>query len=526
MRTRKVLGLLAVLSLTSAVALRAAEGEDKEKGERDKGKAAAESPAPRSFVTQHHLQAGGTDLAYTATAEDVYLKDADGKPTADFFTISYTKNGVAHLEERPITFVFNGGPGSASIWLHFGLVGPRTVDIPSDAGDPGAPPYRLRDNPWTILRATDIVFVDPVGTGYSKAAGDKKDKDFWGYDEDADSVAELIRTFITIHNRWNSPKYILGESYGGIRTAMLVPRLQQRLNIGLNGLILISPAINMGTLPFVVGGNDLPFATDLPALAATAYYHKKLPDAWPSQQALLDEAQAFAGGDYLQALFKGDAISAAEKDRIADKLRRYTGLSKQYILRSNLRIYMPRFTKELLRDEGKSIGGLDGRYAQDELDDVAAFPDGDPFDAKTGPIYVANFQSYLRNDLKVDLPQRYVPSNGDANESWKRPEGRNGAFAGYVDVTEGMAQGTKDNEALRIFCAAGYHDLTTSYFATEYMLRHSGIDEKRMTIKTYPGGHMMYLYQPSLQALSNDIVGFIQAAAAPAAAAVVKTASP
>jgi carboxypeptidase C (cathepsin A) len=501
--------LLAVAVCFTVGVARADEGGDKDKG--DKAKAPAEVPAPHSFVTQHHLQAGGTDLAYTATAEDVYLKDSDGKPTADFFTISYTKNGVTHAEDRPLTFVFNGGPGSASLWLHLGLVGPRTVDIPSDAGDPGAPPYRLKDNPWTILRATDVVFVDPVGTGFSKAMGEKKDKDFWGYDEDADSVAEFIRTFITVHNRWSSPKYILGESYGGIRSAMLVPRLQSRLNIGLNGVILISPAINMGTLPFFVGGNDLPFATDLPALAAVAYYHKKLPDAWPSQQALLDEVEKFASGEYLEALFKGDAISAEEKDRIADKLHRYTGLAKQYILNGNLRIYMPRFAKELLRDEGKSIGGLDGRYAQDEIDGTADHPESDPFDAKTGPIYVADFQSYLRNDLQVDLSQRYVPGNEEAGQNWKRPS-RDNAFAGYVDVTGGLAQGTKDNEALRIFCAAGYHDMTTSYFATEYMLHHSQIDPQRMTIKVYPGGHMMYLHQPSLQALSNDIVGFIQAA--------------
>jgi carboxypeptidase C (cathepsin A) len=194
------------------------------------------------------------------------------------------------------------------------------------------------------------------------------------------------------------------------------------------------------------------------------------------------------------------------------------------VLNSNLRIYMARFAKELLRDEGKSIGGLDGRYAQEEIDRAAEQPDSDPFDAKTGPIYVANFQSYLRNDLKVDLSQRYVPGNHEANENWKRPQRGNNAFAGFIDVTGGMAQGTKDNEALRVFCAAGYHDMTTSYFATEYMLHHSQIDPKRMTIKLYPGGHMMYLHQPSLQALSNDIVGFIQAA--PPAATAAKPAAP
>jgi len=496
-----------VLVLWGPVLLLAAEEEKPANGE-----AAEEEeppPEPLRFVTEHRLQAGGTDLAYTATAEEIFLEDEEGEPTASFFTISYTTKGVERPEDRPVTFVFNGGPGSASIWLHFGLVGPRLIDIPSDASDPGGPPYRLRDNPWTILRATDLVFVDPVGTGYSKSMGEHEDKEFWGYDEDADSVAEFIRTFITVHGRWNSPKYILGESYGGIRTALLVPRLQQELGVGLNGLILVSPALNMGTLPFVVAGNDLPYATHLPAYAATAYYHGRLADDWPDLQTLLAEVEAFAGDEYLRALFEGDRLGDEEKRRVAERLQRYTGLPADYILRSDLRVYAIRFIKELLRDEGKSVGLLDGRYTQDELDDVAEFPDGDPFSAKTGPIYVSLFQGYLKDDLGVDLVKRYVAQSSEANQSWKRPPSGTHAFAGYVDVTGQMAQGTKDNEALRVFSAGGYHDLTTSYFATQYMLEHSGIDPERVTIRNYEGGHMMYLYQPSLEALSEDIVAFI-----------------
>jgi hypothetical protein len=273
------------------------------------------------------------------------------------------------------------------------------------------------------------VFVDPVGTGYSHAMGEKKDKDFWGYDEDADSVAEFIRTYITTHNRWNSPKFLLGESYGGIRSAMLVSRLQQNLDIGLNGVILISPALNMGTLPFVVAGNDLSYATHLPALAATAYYHKKLPDSWPSERALLDEVEAYAGSEYLQALVQGRHAAAGREGEVAERLHRYTGLSKDYILRSDLRIYAIRFIKELLRAEGKSVGLLDGRYVQDELDRIAEFPDGDAFNAKTAPIYIALFQSYLRNDLKVDVEKRYVGSNGEANQAVEAPGDGTGAFS-------------------------------------------------------------------------------------------------
>ncbi|HVR41709.1 MAG TPA: peptidase S10, partial [Thermoanaerobaculia bacterium] len=385
----------------------------------------------------------------------------------------------------------------------------KVIDIPSDASDPGAPPYKLRDNPTTIFRATDLVFVDPIGTGYSRALGEKKDEDFWGYDEDAESVADFIRAFLTQHNRWNSPKYILGESYGGIRSALLVPRLQGELGIGINGVVLISPALNMGTLPFITAGNDLAFATHLPALAATAFYHHKLPDAPKDLETLLRDVEKFAGSDYLVALFQGDNLPKADQERIAEQLHRYTGLSKQYILRSNLRINAIRFTKELLRDEGKSVGLLDGRYIQDELDDAGEYPDSDPFNAKTGPIYVALFQTYLRNELGVETDKRYLPQSGEAGNKWKRPANRRGAFAGFVDVTAALAQGTKDNEALRVFAAAGYDDLTTSYFATRYMLEHSGIDANRLTIKDYHGGHMMYLYRPSADALSNDIVAFI-----------------
>ncbi len=475
-----------------------------EKGDKEKG-----GEAPVSFVRKHRL--AGTDLAYTTTAEEILLRDAEGKVTARFFTIGYTRDGVASAEARPLTFVFNGGPGSASLWLHLGFVGPRVIDIPSDAEDPGAPPYRLRDNPATLLRATDLVFVDPVGTGFSRAAGDKKGEDFWGFEEDADSVAEFIRTYLTQHARWNSPKYLLGESYGGIRSSLLVPRLQGDLGVGLNGVILISPALNMATLPFVVEGNDGSFVTTLPALAATAHYHRRLGSQWKDLPSLLAEVEAFAVKEYLPALFRGDALPQAERERIAERLSQYTGLSKPYVLRSNLRITASRFAKELLRDQGRVIGLLDGRYAQRELDAVSDQPNADPFGAKTGPIYVSSFQNYLRTELGVDLDRRYLPQNGEANRKWKRTTNGRNAFAGFVDTTSDLAQGTQDNEALRIFAAGGYHDLVTTYAALRFMLEHSGIDAGRVTLRTYLGGHMMYLYRPSGEALSQDLVAFIEA---------------
>jgi carboxypeptidase C (cathepsin A) len=313
-----------------------------------------------------------------------------------------------------------------------------------------------------------------------------------------------------VHDRWNSPKYVLGESYGGIRGSMLVPRVQGEMGIGLNGVILIAPAINMGALPFFTNGNDLTYVTHLPTLAATAWYHKKLPDSWPSLEALLAEVEQFASGEYLQALFRGDSLSEAEKGQIADRLHRYTGVSRQYILNSDLRLYAPRFAKELLRDQGMATGFLDSRYAQKEIDNASEFPNSDPFDAKTGPIYLSLFNQYLRNDLGADIQEPYVPQNGEANQNWKRRRNAAGAFAGFVDVTADLAQGTKDNEELRVFTASGYYDLATAYFANAYMMHHSGIDPARVTIKNYPSGHMMYLHQGSLEQLSKDIGEFIQ----------------
>ena len=480
---RKIGVILAGLARFAWTGAWAADDRADAKGDAPKNekadKAKAEKPAethaaPQKFVSEHRLQSGATDITYTATAEDVQIHDNDGKATASFFTISYMKKGVARQEDRPVTFVFNGGPGSASVWLHFGLVGPKLIDIPSDASGPGAPPYKLKDNPWTILRATDVVFVDPVGTGFSHAMGEKKDKDFWGYDEDADSVAEFIRTFVTSHNRWNSPKYLLGESYGGVRSSMLVERLQQRLDIGLNGVMLISPALNLGTLPFVVAGNDLGYATHLPALAASALYHKKLPDAWPSQKALLDEVEAYAGGEYLQALWKGDQISKEEKDKVAERLHRYTGLSKEYILRSNLRIYAIRFIKELLCEEGKSVRPARRALHAGRARPRAEFPDGDPFNAKTSPIYIALFQSYLKNELKVDIES--VTSDRTAKRM-ARGSGPPTAPAPSPATSTSLASSLRAPRTTRrcgFSSPRGYHDLTTSYFATEYMRAYSG----------------------------------------------------
>ena len=469
---------------------------------------AAAPPEPVNVSTQHSIQTIDGRINYTATAAEYYLRDENDKPVASFFAISYRRNGVDDPGERPITFVFNGGPGSASIWLHFGLVGPQVIDIPSDAADAGAPPYNLRDNAHTILRATDLVFVDPVGTGFSRALGEKENADYWGIDEDADSVTEFIRLFITRHNRWRSPKYIIGESYGTIRAAAMVPRLA-RYNIAFNGIILVSAAMNMGTLPFVVTGHDLPFVTHLPAYTVAAIYHQALPEMPENVDAFLEEARAFAGGPYLAALFKGDRLSEAERLEIAQGLHRFTGIDVEYILRSNLRVNVFRFRKELLRERGKIIGLLDSRYLGTDPDDAGEFPSHDPTSAQTAGPYVANFQSYLKDQLGIDLERRYLPISRAANRAWKRTSGNQSVFAGFEDVTPNLERAAATNADMRFFIASGIHDLTTSFFASEYMMDHSGIDAGRITLKNYFGGHMMYHYRPSFEQMSNDLVAFI-----------------
>ncbi|GAB4182106.1 MAG: peptidase S10 [Wenzhouxiangellaceae bacterium] len=448
-------------------------------------------------------------MDYTATAAEYDLHDDEGQPTARIFAISYTLNNVDDRSQRPVTFVYNGGPGSSSIWLHMAFVGPQVIDVPSDAKAAGVPPYSMKSNPLSLLQVTDLVFMDPVGTGYSHALGEKKDSDFWSVAEDAASMNEFVRLYITREKRWNSPKYLLGESYGTIRAALMGRDLQGDMEIALNGIILVSPAMNMGTLPFFVAGNDLPYATHLPSLAAAAYYHQRLPNPPDNLDALIDDVREFAATDYLTALFRGDQLADAERQRIAEQLHQYTGLSTEYILRSDLRIYVERFRKELLRDQGLTIGRLDARYVYDEVDDIADMPDADPSSNLVSPAFVALFQDYVADDLQVAVEKPYRSLNRQANQQWQRSGSSRSTFAGYIDVTGALTQAATNNPALRVFVANGYHDLTTSFNASEYMMAHSGIDRDQMTIKNYYGGHMMYLYLPSFDALAEDLMSFI-----------------
>lgn len=337
-------------------------------------KAAPAKIEPMVSVTKHSGTFGGQRVAYTATASDTFLKDEKGNPKARIFSVSYVKD--APEPNRPVTFLFNGGPGSGSLWLHMGAFGPKRVAIPNDGRDDGAPPYRLIDNPDSLLDVTDIVFIDPVGTGFSTALGDADPKEFWGVTKDAKSVAQFIRQWLSDNGRWNAPKFLGGESYGTTRTAAVANELEGTYNdVALNGLLLISTILDFGAQA-EVPGNEMPYVLMVPSMAVTALYHGKTQPAasGPGPDALAQEARAFATNEYLPALMKGSALVGEERAAIRAKLARYTGLSEQYLENADLRVTPGRFYKELLRDRGLVVGRLDARYTGKDYDNAGKSP--------------------------------------------------------------------------------------------------------------------------------------------------------
>jgi carboxypeptidase C (cathepsin A) len=512
MQAFRTLAFLGLVALAHA----AAADEPKEPKEPKKEAAPAKPvPDPRSFVTAHTGRFGGEAVAYTATAGETYLLDRKGEPTASIFSFAYVKDGLKDPATRPVTFLWNGGPGSSSIWLHMGSMGPRRVAVPSDARPAGSPPYTVEDNAGALLDVTDLVFVDPVGTGFSHALGAHEDKEFWGLNPDADSVADFIRAWLTKNRRWASPKYLAGESFGTTRAAAVAGRLEgDDRGISLNGLVLISEALDYeGSTP--EPDNLISFVTYLPTEAATAWYHGKVEDAPRDLAAFLDEARAFAVDEYAPALFKGNRLDAETRARIRKRLAHYTGLSEDYVERADLRILATRFRKELLRAEGKAVGRLDGRYVGDDLDDTAAEPDGDAASYGIDGAYVASFNDYLDRELAVRMDRPYEVSVDAIDKDWNWrpvPEGESWEPS-YVDVSRDLSRAMRRNPSLRVMVAAGYYDFATPFFDAEYTFGRHGILADRVVIHRYEAGHMMYLNQPSLDALQADMRSFLRASA-------------
>ena len=470
-------------------------------------------PEAQSFVTQHQIVNGGKSISYTATAAEHYLKDEEGKPVASVWAVAYTKNGVTDPGTRPVTFVFNGGPGSASVWLHMGLLGPQLVQVPTNAdADDGAAPYSMNTNKEGILDLTDLVFIDPVGTGYSRVLGKGKVEDYWGLMEDANSIAKFMRLWITENNRWFSPKYIAGESFGTTRAAAVANVLEGGgQDMALNGLILISQALDYAGSTSV-HGNITSYLTYLPSMAATAWYHKKAGEG-KTLQAFVQESRDFTYETYAPALYKGNLLTAAEKDQLAQKLAYFTGLDKEYILRSNLRVLIPRFQKKLLEDRGLAIGRLDGRFMGDEGDDVSEAPHlGDPASYQISSAYTAALNHYYATTLKVRMDRPYLTGNNEIGNKWRWRPVPDGKYWEPMPVNTARMLGDvmRRNTEMKVLVASGYYDLICPFFDAEYTLNRNSIVTERVQFTYFEAGHMMYTHQKDYLQLMNDMRDFLE----------------
>lgn len=479
--------------------------------------APATPPADQLVQTQHTVVINGVEIAYTATAGVIIMKEeaekdgvsAGEQARAGIFFVAYTRDDVSDASRRPITFAFNGGPGSSSVWLHLGLLGPQRV-LMNEEGWPLPPPGRLAPNQYSLLDVSDLVFIDPVSTGYSRPVAGESAKQFHDFRKDIESVGDFIRLYTSRYGRWLSPKYLAGESYGTTRAAGLAGYLQERHGLYLNGLMLISAVLHFQTLSFD-HGNDLPYMLFLPAYTATAFYHRRLePELQRDLGATLRAAEAFAFGDYALALLQGDQLDPATFDRIATQLARYTGLSRDYIARSRLRIRDDRFVKELLRDQHRTVGRLDSRFTGSDRDAAGETVEFDPsLAAITGP-YTAALNHYVREQLgfSSDLPYEIL-----TERVW--PWSFNDHQNRYVDVAETLRRAMHRNPALRVHVASGYYDLATPYFATRYTLNHLALDpalRSQISESFYPAGHMMYIQESSLAALKAVLADFVAVA--------------
>lgn len=481
-----------------------------------------ETPAPAEpkdhlVITRHSLTLPNRHvLNYTVTCGTLVLKqerEKDGKaegekPAATLFFTAYTLDQQPP-EKRPITFSFNGGPGSSSVWLHIGLLGPRRLQM-GDAGNLLPPPYTLTDNEYTLLDATDLVFIDPVGTGYSRPHTGEGIHDLHTFTKDIESVGDFIRLYCSRYQRWASPKYLIGESYGTTRAAGLSGYLQQRYGMYLNGLMLVSMVLDFSTIQFQPG-HDLPHLLLLPTCAAVAHYHRRLPAPQQSKplRALLDEVETFVKQNYLPALMEGDALPAERRSELASKIAQFTGVSAEYVLQNNLRLETMRFAKELLRSEGRTIGRLDGRFTAQERDRAAQEPGFDPsYAAILGP-YSGAFNHYIRAELNYENDLPYEILSFKIFPAWRYDEHENR----FVNVGETLREAITQNPALRVLIANGYYDFATPYFAAEYTVNHLALaDELHANIRMtyYEAGHMMYVHQSSLEQLSRDLHEFIE----------------
>jgi len=481
------------------------KAEAKAKEEAKPSPATIPDAATKPVVSTNTVSIAGQSITYTVETGMLPLLKNDGAARASVFYIAYTREGQTNKSRRPVTFCFNGGPGSSSVWLHLGGLGPRRVKL-NDDGTMPPPPFGLADNPYSILHVSDLVFIDPVATGYSRPAKDEKADQFFGQSADVESVGDFIRLWTSRNERWTSPKYLLGESYGVFRAAGLAEHLHSRYGMYFNGVVLLSGLLDFATLR-EGPGNDLPSLVFLPSFTATAHYHKKLPPDLQSDLAkALAESREFAYHDYLLALQRGQLLSAAERNVIATKLARLTGLPKQFIEDNDLQVNSSQFRKYLLRDEGLIIGRYDARITGRDADKADNVPRFDPSYAATYGPFSAAMNSYLREELKFqnDLPYEILtgvqPWNYDARSSYPSVAGR-------------LASVMSQNPYLRVLVLSGLRDLACPMDGLHYSVDHMQLDpayRKNISWAEYESGHMMYVNLPDLIKLQKDLAQFLQ----------------
>jgi carboxypeptidase C (cathepsin A) len=502
-RARKPHTLAAVLVLSASVSSAA---------EHTTATSASSSSPPtepathaRSFVTTHTGLFGGTSITYVATAADAFLTDAQGGATAKVFSFSYVRQGVKDIASRPVLFIFNGGPGSASLWIHMGVLGPRRI-APDDAAHPTTvAPFRVVDNPLSPLDIADLVFIDPVGTGFSQVVGNGKPEEFYGVNEDARATVDFIIDWLTRNRRWGSPKYVLGESYGTTRAAVLAKALEGGPYgggilpaVSLNGVVLLGVSIGSP-------GSDASYQLLLPSLAATAWYHGKVEKNGRTFETFLSEVRQFAGTEYGAALFAGNLVPQAQQQAVAARLASFTGLSQTFVLDHHLRISSTDFASEVLRDRGLDVGSYDGRYTLRHDGSGSDPVADDPAMAQYTASYVATFNDYLQRDLGITLEQRYEPiSFGAVNAHWNWGPG-----SPSQPRADELATAMRRNPSMRLLVGSGYYDLVTPFAQAQYMINHAAIPPGRVTFKNYESGHMVYLAEQGAAAFASDLREFL-----------------
>jgi carboxypeptidase C (cathepsin A) len=477
-------------------------------------KAEPETPTPKEemSVTDHTIRIGGQSIPYKAAASTTLLKDEKGEPTALIYSTAYTRSDVKDLTQRPVAFLYNGGPGSASVWLHMGAFGPRRVVTDNAAATPPAP-YKIVDNENSLLNKADLVFIDPVGTGFSHAVGKAQDKDFWGVDQDVKSLAQFISIYISRNNRWNSPKFLIGESYGTFRSVALGEYLRSTEGISVNGIVLISSVLDVGTLSFTPG-DDRSYIFYLPTYAAVAWYYKVLKDRPDDLNALLNDARQFASTGYAAALMKGSNLSTAERTEIARQLARFTGLSEEYLMKADLRVTLPQFQAELQRSRGLTVGRYDARYSGPTYDLLTEYAEFDPSFSGVVGAFTAAFNSYVRSDLKFgeDKSYKVLPNEPGQAWDWKHHLGPGSFLPGSPSVDTDLIRQMIENPHLQVQVENGLFDMATPFYATEYTMDHlllPGDARNRIHLDYYNAGHMMYLHEEDLAKLKTHIDGFI-----------------